>query len=329
MVDSQGNIACSILLGKVRVAPLKTVTMPLLELTATTVTVKLHKQIKEELTLPIHEVIFWTDSTIVLQYINNSHTRFQTFVANRLATSHDLLNPSQWHYISSDLNLADVASCGLRPHERDKLKIWLEGPKFLLQEEDHWPVQPHHLPEISEDDRNAKPVKKAQTYIVKQDLGADVLIYCSSSWFALKAVAWTIRFQTYLRYQAGKITVKDVKIGELSVGELLNAEEKIVKQVQRLFFPKELAVLLNEASQTSLNDVSRVSGKCLCNVSYSSPLHKLNPVVVNRIIRVDGCLGNTDTVAYASKHPVVLPNKHHVTDLMIHHYHLVSHVGAT
>ena len=136
--------------------------MPSLELTAATVAVKLHKQIKEELTLPIHEVIFSTDSTIVLQYINNSHTRFQTFVANRLATIHDLSNPSQWRYVSSDLNPADIASRGLRPHERAKLKIWLEGPKFLLQDGDHWPVQPHYLPEICEDDRHVKPVKKAQ-----------------------------------------------------------------------------------------------------------------------------------------------------------------------
>ena len=92
-----------------------------------------------------------------------------------LATIHDLSNPSQWRYVSSDLNPADIVSRGLRPHERAKLKIWLEGPKFLLQE-DHWPVQPHHLPEISEDDRNVKPVKKAETYVIKQDLGADALI---------------------------------------------------------------------------------------------------------------------------------------------------------
>ena len=83
--------------------------MPRLELTAATVAVKIHKQIREELTLPIHEVAFWTDSTIVLQYIKNSHTRFQTFVANRLATIHDLSSPSQWRYVSSDLNPADFA----------------------------------------------------------------------------------------------------------------------------------------------------------------------------------------------------------------------------
>jgi len=205
--------------------------MPRPELTAATVAVKLHKKIKEELTLPIHEVIFWTDSTIVLQYIN-SHTKFQIFVANRLATIPDLSNPSQWCYVSSDLNPADIASHGLRPHERAKLKICLEGPKFLLQEEDHWPVQSHHLPDIRVDDRNLKPVKKAHTYVVKQDLGANALICCYSSSFAVKAFTWLIRFQTYMRYQAGKITVEDVKNGELFVGELLNAEEKIVKRAE-------------------------------------------------------------------------------------------------
>ena len=329
IVDSQGNIACSILLGKARVPPLKTVTMPRLELTAATVAVKIHKQIREELTLPIHEVAFWTDSTIVLQYIKNSHTRFQASVANRLATIHDLSSPSQWRYVSSDLNPADFASRGLRPHERAKLKIWLEGPTFLLQDETHWPVQPPHLPEISEDDRNIKPVK-AQMYVVQQDFGADTLIHHYSSWFALKkAVAWVNRFQTYFRYQSGKITVGDVKRGELSVHELLNAEEKVVKHEQGLFFPKELAVLLNEATQDTPNKVSRSSGKRLCNVSYSSPLRKLNPVVVDGIIRVGGRLGNTDALSYASKHPIILPNKHHVTDLIIRHYHQVGHVGAT
>ena len=199
IVDSQGNIACIILLGKARVPPLKTVTMPRLELTAATVAVKIHKQVREELTLPIREVAFRTDSTIVLQYIKNSHTRFQTFIANRLATIHDLSSPSQWRYVSSDLNPADFALRGLRPHELAKLKIWLEGPTFLLQDENHWPVQPPYLLDIREDDRNVKLVK-AQMYVVKQDFGADSLIHQYSSWFALKkAVAWVNRFQNYLR----------------------------------------------------------------------------------------------------------------------------------
>ena len=78
--------------------------------------------------------------------------------------------------------------------------------------------------------------------------------------------------------------------GELSVHELLNAEDKVVKHVQGFFFPKELAVLLNEATQNTPNKVSRSSGKRLCNVSYNSPLRKFNPVVVDGIMRVGGRL---------------------------------------
>ena len=68
---------------------------------------ELHRQIKKELTPPIREVTFWTDSNIVSQYINNTYTGFQTFVSSRLAMIHDVLNPSQWRHVSSDLNPAN------------------------------------------------------------------------------------------------------------------------------------------------------------------------------------------------------------------------------
>ena len=244
-------------------------TVPRLELTAATVAVKLHKQIKEELTLPIHEVTFWTDSTIVLQYINNSHTRFQTFVSNRLATIHDISTPSQWRHVSSDLNPADYASRGFNPHERTKLKIWLEGPSFLLKDESQWPNQPTQLPEIDENDQNVKRSKKVQAHAVMQDQGFDSLVYHYSSWYGLKkALAWLSRFKNYLLYRTGKIAKEDVKRGELSVREIQNAEVEVIKYVQRLFFPRELNALTSEAQQR--RSISRVSGKRLVTVRTSA-----------------------------------------------------------
>ena len=50
---------------------MKPTTIPRLELTAATVAVKQDIQIREELHLEIESVLFWTDSTCVLQYINN------------------------------------------------------------------------------------------------------------------------------------------------------------------------------------------------------------------------------------------------------------------
>ena len=66
MTDGEGRTHCSFLVGKARVAPLKTVTIPRLELTAATVAVRLDAQIKRELEIEVDSSVFWTDSTVVL-----------------------------------------------------------------------------------------------------------------------------------------------------------------------------------------------------------------------------------------------------------------------
>lgn len=93
LVDDKGRIHCGLVMVKSRVAPLKTITIARMELTAAIVPVKLHKFITEQLDLPINKTVFWTDSMIVLQYIRNEAKRFQTFVANRLSIIHDASSP--------------------------------------------------------------------------------------------------------------------------------------------------------------------------------------------------------------------------------------------
>ena len=75
--------------------PLKVVSIPRIELTAAVVTVKLNCLMQNKLEYPIHERIYWTDSTVVLQYIRNESRGFQTFVANRVAMIHDESRPRQ------------------------------------------------------------------------------------------------------------------------------------------------------------------------------------------------------------------------------------------
>ena len=94
--DVQGRVHCSLLMAKAKLAPLKTVTIPRLELTAAVEAVKLDKYVKGELEIPIHETVFWTDSMIVLHYLNNEDKRYQTFVANRVAKILESTQPSQW-----------------------------------------------------------------------------------------------------------------------------------------------------------------------------------------------------------------------------------------
>lgn len=84
IIDKKGNIHCSFVLGKSRVAPLKRVTVPRMELTAATCAVRISQSITSEISLQIDAIYFWTDSMSVLRYISNTKTHFHTFVANRL-----------------------------------------------------------------------------------------------------------------------------------------------------------------------------------------------------------------------------------------------------
>ena len=133
---------CSFVLGKSRVTPLKVVSIPRLELAAAVVAVKLNCLIRNELEYPIHDTIYWTDSTVVLQYIRNESRRFHTFVANRVAMIHDKSTPRQWRHVDTCANPADIASRGAKGSEVHKLELWLQGPKFLWKDERNWPEQP-------------------------------------------------------------------------------------------------------------------------------------------------------------------------------------------
>ena len=172
---------CSIIFGKSRVAPLKPVTIPRMELTATTLAARLDKHLRRELSIPIHETVLWTDSTLVLQYIRNESRRFQTFVANRLAMIHDASKPSQWRHVNSSSNPADHASRGLKTYEKVKLQQWLEGPEFLWQDQKYWPVQPEQLSELPTDHKELKK-KTAEVHTILVNDNLDDLLRRYSSW---------------------------------------------------------------------------------------------------------------------------------------------------
>lgn len=56
---------------------------------------------------------FWTDSKVVLGYINNDARRFHVFVANRIQRIKSTTEPKQWQFVHSDDNPADHVSGGL------------------------------------------------------------------------------------------------------------------------------------------------------------------------------------------------------------------------
>ena len=318
LVDVHGKIHCGILLAKSRVAPPKRVTIPRLELTAATIAVNLWKTIQRELNLQdVKDVFFWTDSTIVLQYILNTERSFKTFVANRVATIHEASSPSQWHHISSESNPADCVSRGFKSSDLEKLKEWHEGPQFLRTDVRHWPSQPLHLPEIQSNDQELKKVISHSCTTVKED-GLLFLLHRYSSWYALqKAVAWLLRFKQFLLCRNNELALKQLNCSYLNVSEIESATREIVKLVQRQSFPEEIRAF----QESSASDQP-------CKLPKGSSLRKLGIIMVNGVLCVKGRL-HLAKLNHSAKHPMILPSKHHVTDMIINYYHRHGHVGPS
>ena len=91
--------------------------------------------IRKELDVEVNEEIYYSDSKVVLGYIQNESRRFYIYVANRVQTIRNATEPHQWRNIDTANNPADLATRCMSP---DKLieSPWLSGPEFL------WNVQP-------------------------------------------------------------------------------------------------------------------------------------------------------------------------------------------
>ena len=136
LVDGNGRIPCSLVLGNARVAPLRPITIPRLQLTTATVSLRVASVLKEELDYEELQEFSWTDSKVVLGFISNESRRFHVYVANRVQFIRYQTSPERWRYVESGSNLADEGSRGVNAKEFMRKLQWIGGPEFLWQTED-------------------------------------------------------------------------------------------------------------------------------------------------------------------------------------------------
>lgn len=302
---------CSILFSKSRVAPLKTVTIPRLELAAAKLAVCIAEDVRSEMRVGFSETFFWTDSSIVLHYINNTTSRFSVFVANRLSVIHEHTSPSQWRHVRSDSNPADFASRGV--HTTEELGEWVRGPKFLLTVEESWPVSSE--PEVTSAGLELKQPSRACCKVSRVD--EFPLLSRFSEWNRLlRAVAWLTRFKSYVICRAKNVGQYDAPNKFLTAQELDQAQRDVVRMVQRLAFPDELA-RLTKSSNAAHTRPEQLKGS----------LMRLNPTLIDGIICLGGRLTYTN-YEQSMRHPAILPKGSLVTELIIRYYHVTEgHCG--
>lgn len=323
--NSKGMAHVAFLLGKARVTPLKSVTIPRLELTAAVLAARMDVMLKSELQLHFDESVFWTDSTSVLKYINNEDKRFHTFVANRITAIREVSSPSQWRHVGSKDNPADAASRGVRVSDFLKYHSWLEGPKFLWKSEKDWPTNYGGDVQVNADDPEVK--RDALVNVVGNHslTATDQLMSYFSDWKKLKvSVAWFLRLKGILlersrsrkclkacvniRVKRSKTAIKHRNI--LMPNDLVEAELAIIRYCQQQRFQDEISSLLSERT-----------------VSRQSSIYKLDPILEDGLLRVGGRLSK-GAMPLEVKHPLILSKEQHISMLILKDIHqLLGHSG--
>ena len=104
----------SVVFSQSRIAPIKTQTIPRLELQATLLLAKSMKNIYESLIpiIPINLLCYWSDSTIALSWIKNTSQKYELYIDRRVSEIRKLSNPLNWHHVISGSDPADILSRG-------------------------------------------------------------------------------------------------------------------------------------------------------------------------------------------------------------------------
>ena len=221
--------------AKSRVAPLKPLTIPRLELQAAVLAVRLAQSILHESRLQFENIIFFSDSSIVISWIRSQAREFKPFVSARIAEIHSKSEPCQWRHISGELNVADEVSRGIPAQELTER--WKHGPEFLQLSEEQWPKESLPTTNQTKDDQAERRKPRTVLQVANRDQVEVIVCKTFSSWRRLlRVTAYVRRFVQNLQALRKMSRMKDnpdvriqLELGPLSTNELEKSKAYWIK----------------------------------------------------------------------------------------------------
>ena len=253
----------------------------------------------------------------------------------------DRTSPDQWNYVQTRDNPADDASRGLEAQELVNNTRWWNGPDFL------W-MPRHDKPTlnfvVSPEDPEVKKISVLTTSAAERSTVLQCVERFSNWHRAKRVIAICLLFVDRMKHRSKE----DVKVPSgsqerraqcpdnakssretvgsivVSAEDLQKAEQRIIKAIQHEAFTKEVELLRSAQHRHERKDRARKG------MTRSSSIYRLDPFLDEYgILRVGGRIEQAD-LPYEMKHPVILPKRSHITELIIRHFHQrTRHQGRT
>lgn len=302
------HVSTDLLIAKCRISPMKTITIARIELCGAVLAAKLENVVRQQISIPSVKLrsFFWTDSTIVINWLKGDPNRWQTFVSNRVNAILTTTQVHQWRHVPTKHNPADISSRGTTALNLIDHNLWWKGPTWLTEPASMWPVSEvnPNQPEIDEAElkKSAARVHVATTSEVH-----NIISQFSSLTNLLRAITICLRFS----HNGAKKNRHNRIVSPITVAELRQSTRRLIQLVQSEHFEQDIKAL--QANQT---------------VGKKSRLIKLCPFLDGEgIIRVGGRLQNS-TLTHDERHPIILPEKHPFTNLVVHDIHFITLHGG-
>lgn len=226
---SCGNsVECQLLQSRSKIAPVKPITIPRLEILSCSIGARLAKVVKDDLQLKGVRTYYWCDSMNALHWIKREEN-WATFILNRVNEIRNISDPNDWNHIPGRFNPADFPSRGCYPKELEKSKWWI-GPKWIYQPPEEWP----YTSEVTSDP-NVVNGEKRKTVISATNTAPpnsdDPFENISNFDKIIKVICWIYRFVRNASLDPPQRTR-----GPISLGEIKHAEVIACRLIQKQSF---------------------------------------------------------------------------------------------
>lgn len=300
-----------------KVAPIKPVTIPRLELCAAKMLVELMQVVCKALNIPIEKCRFWGDSTIVLRWLTKELSSLEMFVANRIAYILEHKNADQWRHVPTADNPADLISRGKSAADIIKSDLWWHGPKWMDKPIEKWP-QSKGMLSTDEIEMAVQEEKIEQVVLVKiakpsylSNNRGEIVQRFNNLYQITKTIALVLRFVNNFIHKYRPDICPINKTSTVTMQERMEALHHLIKIEQNSHFSKEIEACKNN---TQLKKTKLIG---------------LRPFLDgNGLLRVCGRLENSN-LPFDAKFPIALPNSGTLINRIISDcHHKTGHGGC-